>query len=222
MPPVIPQPIRVQIRQEVAERILDGRLPPLAPVRHAEVAAELGVSVTPLREALIELAREGLLESRPNRGFVVVPLAERELRDLYELISLLETAALRDLPTGAVRYEPLDVLNHELADAAGDPWRAVKVDVEWHRVLLVADPNQIRKKVLEGLKLRATRYAYAYLREVGRIPRSVAQHRRIAERLREGDVEGAARELEENWRPRRMLEWLEDYEKRTGTTFPPE
>jgi len=220
MPKLVAQPIRARIRQEVTDRILDGRLPPLSPVRHAEVAEELGVSVTPLREALIELAREGLLEARPNRGFVVAPFGERELRDLYETIGMLETAALRGHLPEPSRYDRLEALNRDLGEAGGDPWRAVKLDIEWHRELLADDPNEIRREVLDGLKLRAVRYAYAYLREVGRIPRSVEQHGTILERLRAGDVAAAVRELEDNWRPRRMLEWLEDYEKRTSGAAP--
>lgn len=220
MPRVVAQPIRAQIRREVADRILDGRLPPLAPVRHAEMARELGVSVTPLREALIELAREGLLEARPNRGFVVAPFGERELRDLYALIRQLEAGSLRDHPPAASRHERLGALNRELAGATGDPWRAVELDIEWHRELLADDPNEIRREVLEGLKLRAVRYAYAYLREVGRIPQSAEEHRTILVRLRDEDVAGAARALEENWRPRRMLEWLDDYERRAPGAAP--
>lgn len=220
MSKVVARPIRTQIRQEVADRILDGRLPPRAPVRHAELAEELGVSVTPLREAMIELAGEGLLESRPNRGFVVAAFCQQEIRDLYELISMLETAALRDAPPAASSYARLHALNRELADAAGDPWRAVKLDIAWHRELLVDDQNAIRKEVLDGLKLRAVRYAYAYLREVERIPRSVEQHETIIVRLRHADEAGAVRALEENWRPRRMLQWLEDYEERTSAATP--
>lgn len=217
MPKVVAQPIRALIRREISDRILDGRLPPLAPVRHTEMADELGVSVTPLREALIELAREGLLEARPNRGFVVAPFGERELRDLYEVVSQLETTALRDHPPGPGRYDRLEAINRELADAGGDPWRAVELDIAWHCELLADDPNEVRRDVLDGLKLRAVRYAYAYLREVGRIPRSVEQHRTIMAWLRDDDLAAAARELEENWRPRRMLEWLADYEKRTSS-----
>lgn len=216
MPRVVAQPIRAQIRRELTDRILDGRLPPLAPVRHTEMADALGVSVTPLREALIELAREGLLEARPNRGFVVAPFGERELRGLYELISQLETTALRDHPPDPGRYGRLEAITSDLADAAGDPWRAVELDIAWHRELLADDPNEVRREVLEGLKRRAVRYAYAYLREMGRIPRSVEQHRTIVGRLQAGEIEGAARELEENWRPRRMLEWLAEYETRTS------
>lgn len=221
MPKVVAQPIRALIRREIADRILDGRLPPLAPVRHAEMAEELGVSVTPLREALIELSREGLLEVRPNRGFMVAPFVERELEDLYELISQLETTALREHPPDPSRLEGLDALNRELADAGDDPWRAVELDIAWHRELLADDPNEVRRDVLDGLKLRAVRYAYAYLREVGRIPRSAEQHCTIMERLRDDDLSAAARALEENWRPRRMLEWLADYEGRRPPSASP-
>lgn len=214
MPQIVAQPIRARIRQEIVDRILDGRLPPLTPVRHAEMAEELRVSVTPLREALIELAAEGLLEARPNRGFIVAPFDARELRDLYELISMLETAALRDTGVADPRLERLDALNGELANASGDPWRAVELDMTWHRELIADDPNQIRKEVLGGLKLRAVRYAYAYLREVGHIPKSVEEHHAIIRRLRDGDLDEAVRALAENWRPRVMLGWLEDHERR--------
>jgi len=220
MPHVVAQTLRAQIRQEVLDRILDGRLAPCAPVRHARVARELDVSVTPLREALIELAREGFLEAHPNRGFAVAPFGADELRDLYDLIGDLESAALRGGPPSAARMDVVQALNRDLADAGGEPWRAVQLDIAWHRELLADAPNEIRRTVLAGLKTRAVRYAYAYLRDRERIPRSVEQHATVLARLRDGDMDGAVRALADNWRPPVMLRWLEEYERRSATSAP--
>ena len=215
MPQIAAQPIRSRIRRDLLDRILDGRLAPLQPIRLADAATELGVSVTPLREALIELETEGFLEARPNRGFVVAPFRARELQDLYALIGTLEVTAVRETPPTSKHLDRLEALNRKLAAASGDGWRAVKLDLEWHRTLIAASPNEILREVVARLKLRSARYAYAYLRQADRISSSVEQHGEIIARLRRGETEDGLRVLQENWRPRIMLRWLQEHEAGT-------
>ena len=88
-------PLRSDLLEQVTARVLDRRLAAGARVNEVHLARELGVSRTPLREALIGLADRGLLVSAPGRGFLVPPFDPDEARRLYPLVAELEALALR-------------------------------------------------------------------------------------------------------------------------------
>src|SRR3954449_7857359 len=88
-------PLRSDLIEEITTRVLDGRFAAGARVNEVHLARELGVSRTPLREALIGLADRGLLVSAPGRGFLVPPFDPDEARRLYPLVAELEALALR-------------------------------------------------------------------------------------------------------------------------------
>ena len=81
-------------RALLSQPILEGRLEPDSCLNEVHLADELGVSRTPLREALSRLRQTGLVLSKPNRGFFVAPLSGAEARDLYELLAVLKANAL--------------------------------------------------------------------------------------------------------------------------------
>jgi DNA-binding FadR family transcriptional regulator len=79
-------PLRADLRLKVLERILNGKLSPGVRVNESRLAKELGVSRTPLREALFQLEREGFVRSDRDRGFSVEPMSAREIRELYPML----------------------------------------------------------------------------------------------------------------------------------------
>ncbi|HZV08428.1 MAG TPA: GntR family transcriptional regulator, partial [Novosphingobium sp.] len=83
-----------QVFDVLRERILAGQVPTSSPIRQDALAAELGISKIPLREALARLEQEGLLESQTNRGFFVRPMSTRELEEVYALRLKLEPDAV--------------------------------------------------------------------------------------------------------------------------------
>jgi DNA-binding GntR family transcriptional regulator len=83
------------ILAELRRCLLDGGVPPGTPIPPDEVAAVFGVSRIPVREALMTLIGEGLVEHRPNAGYTVAKLTTAELRELYLVREVLETAALK-------------------------------------------------------------------------------------------------------------------------------
>ena len=89
------QNLSSQALEEIRRLILEGNLAPGGPIVESGLAADLGVSRTPLREALHSLEREGLVTSEPGRGFLVAQLVAREAQELYPLRALLEPLALR-------------------------------------------------------------------------------------------------------------------------------
>lgn len=194
-------PLRDDLRQVVLDRILSGELPPGSRITESRLAAELGVSRTPLREALFHLENDGFVRSDLARGFSVAPLSVREVRETYPILQALESLALRSLGAVAVAAVPeLRRINQELAAAAGDPERGRFLDHQWHDALLAACPNRRLLELIGRLKETVSRYERLYMRDRALVAASVAQHLRIVEALEAGEFESAVRETEENWR----------------------
>src|SRR5262245_9415830 len=104
------------IANKLRSMIIDGRLPPGARINEVHLAASLGVSRTPLREALSRLANEGAVAVEPRRGFFVAPLSTTELEQLYSIRPVLDPEALRIAGVPApCRLRNLRILNRRLA-----------------------------------------------------------------------------------------------------------
>src|SRR6516164_1747566 len=88
------KPLRDDIHALLRERIVKGGVPPGNRLQDVQLASELGVSRTPVREALLRLEREGLVESDPNRGFFVAPLSRQEVLEIYPMVWALKCLAL--------------------------------------------------------------------------------------------------------------------------------
>ncbi len=170
-------------------------------VRDTVLAGHLGVSRTPVREALIRLAREGVLDADAGRGFRVRPLDRRELREVGAILAELEPLALRlaPEPTGE-RLERLAEIGRLLEQTRGDIGRAVELDESWHQVLLGGCPNRRLLDLIATLRQVPRRYLHAYLREAGRLSLSTLHHTRLLAALRQGGREAAAGLLERRWR----------------------
>ncbi len=191
------QPRRAAVYHTIRERLLRGDPAPGRPVNESRLAAELGVSRTPLREALFLLEHDGFVRSDLARGFSVLPLSAREVREVYPIIWGLECLALR-ATTGSVDTAAIERINGALG-RAGDPAQALDADTHWHATLLGACPNGRLLRTLASLKDVAFRYEYAYMRAPDLIEVSVAQHRAISRALAARDVARAVALLEAHW-----------------------
>jgi DNA-binding GntR family transcriptional regulator len=203
-------PLGTQVYGEIRQLIERGELAPAARVRDAELAGRLGVSRTPVREALLRLALEGLLDADTGRGFRVRQLDRSELRDVGAILAELEPLALRgagEFP--AERLERLGEIARQLEQTRGDIGRAVELDEAWHELLLEGCPNRRLRELIATLRQVPRRYAYAYLREAGRVSLSTLHHTRLLAALRAGDLEAAVRLLERRWR--RGIEEMETW-----------
>lgn len=205
-------PLREQVHRAVVGRILREELPPGSRISDSVMAAELGVSRTPVREALLRLEREGFLEVDVGRGFFVKPLSATEMREVYPILWTLEILALRSqppLPRSSIAE--LDRVNAELSGAGDDPERRIDLDVEWHQALLAGCENRRLLEMIASVKAVVRRYEYAYMQNAGFIPVTTRTHDEIARALERGDVEAAVPLLESNWRfgMEEMLHWFE-------------
>lgn len=203
-------PLRDQVHHALAERILRDELKPGSRISDTTLARELGVSRTPIREALLRMEREGFLEADLGRGFFVKPLSVREVREVYPVLWTLEVLALRTagtLPPG--RQAELDALNARL-EAEDDAERRIDLDGEWHALLLGGCGNEHLMATIAAQKAVIRRYEYAYMQNAGHIPLSTRTHQEIAALAAAGDAEAAVPLLENNWRftMDSLLGWL--------------
>jgi DNA-binding GntR family transcriptional regulator len=213
MPPIPRTPLRQQVRRELLKMIFDGTLAVGERIAEREVAERLGVSRTPVREALMALEEEGIVESRPARGFAPAPLSAQDVRETYPLIAALEVLAIRGTDPAALAGlgARLRELAAGLAAAGDDPRALQRLDDRWHGQLVAACGNGRLLRTLEGLKRVVRRYELAWLDDGERVEVSAAQHAAIADALAAGEVAEAARLLELNWRATMagLLGWLE-------------
>ncbi len=205
---------RVNVSEAVAAAvramIVDGRLGPGDRINEVRLSEALGVSRTPLREALNRLASEGALSSTPAIGYSVRPLNVEEFGQLYDIRPLLDPEALRlaGLPSVA-RLAKLEALNRRFA-AARDAETAITLDDEWHLELIAACDNRVLVEMIESLMLRTRRYEVALLRERPNRLRAGDDHDQILAALRAGDLPGACAALKVNMQSGRepIVAWL--------------
>ena len=193
-------PLGDQVYQGILKRIQHGSLPPGSKIQDSQLAAELGVSRTPVREALARLAWDGVLAAQPGRGFKVKPLEARELREVGGLLGVLEPLALELSPNFAPsQVDRLADLVSQLERTRGDIGRCVDLEDEWHRVILENCPNQRMLQIILSLRHVARRYLHAFLAGAGRVSLSTVFHARIVDALRREDRAAAAQLLQRQW-----------------------
>jgi DNA-binding GntR family transcriptional regulator len=197
----LPDPLRAHATGQIRLRILSSALPPGVRVNEGALARELGISRTPLREALFGLEREGLVVSHARRGFFVSPLDVKDAREVYPLLASLEALALRmgakEMAADRVALERLNSVFR--AAAAVDPSGAVEADRAWHERLVSHCGNERLIVMVQQLRGTALRFELHFLSERRSVLESARQHAAILDATVQGAVAKAARLLEDNW-----------------------
>jgi DNA-binding GntR family transcriptional regulator len=190
-----PQPAARRAYDHVKERLLAGAYEDGELLSEGTIAQELGISRTPVREALLQLQSEHLLTLYPKRGALVTPVSGREVAELFESRLLLERhclrAALPPAPGLLAALEAELARQRELlahADFAG----FVTADREFHRLWVAAAGNRILLDLYDRLRDRQQRVTATMIATDERRPHElVAEHERIRDALRDGDAEAA-------------------------------
>ena len=188
------------MHRRVLERVAAGSIPPGTRIKDSALAADLGVSRTPVREALLRLVREGVLAADMGRGFSVRPLDAVEMQETGVVLARLEGLALElsgDIP--AERLAELSEIDRQLAAVRGNPERCIDLDEQWHRALLQGCSNERLLSMIRSLWQVPRRYMRAYLRHEGHLTLSTQHHARIIEALRRKDRETAAARFSFHW-----------------------
>lgn len=179
--------------------IVSGRLAPHERLIERRLAEQLGISRTPLRAALFELQRDGLVCEHSGRGLLVSPLSVEEITETYQLLAALERAALLHSPAAtADKLSRLKAASKRRSRAA-DVENTIAADLEWHRALTNCSTNEMAKRILEPLRARVDRYERAFFSTASNDARSMVEHAIIEEMLEAGDTAAAADQIETHW-----------------------
>lgn len=195
----------------IRDMIVDGRLAAGERINEVHLALRLGLSRTPLREALNRLVSEGAIESRPRIGYFVKPLTLAECDQIYDLRPILDPAALSmaGLPS-ARQLSRLEALNRKIVRDSS-PQAFVALDEEWHLALLEHCPNRALVEIIQGVMMRTRRYELALIEEEAGPERAAADHQRILTCLARSDLNGACEALKLNMQNGKapIMAWLE-------------
>jgi len=190
--------ISEEVANTVRQLIVDGTIAAGSRINEVHLARELGVSRTPLREAIARLVREDTLVTVPRVGAFVRPLTVEEFEQIYPIRALLDPEALRlsGLPS-RLEIDRLERLNARI-DAATDPDTIIALDDEWHLLLIGNCPNEVLIDLIRAFMRRTRRYELALMRERRQVDVATDTHREIIAALRRSDLEGAAAILKHN------------------------
>jgi DNA-binding GntR family transcriptional regulator len=188
------RPMYELVAERVRARILSHRQAPGSWIDEQALCAEYGISRTPLREALKVLATEGLVTMRPRRGAYVTEMSERDVTEVYHLLSLLESDAAGEVArnAGDAELAELAALHAQLESAVNDRERFFALNEAFHLRVLDLAGNRWRAQVVADLRkvMKLNRH-HSLFRE-GRMTESLNEHRALMLALRRRD--GAAAE----------------------------
>lgn len=182
--------------RRLIEEIRTGELAPGDRLRESELAGRLGISRTPVREAIRRLEADGLVVHLPRQGAAIRRLDYAEIAELYEMRAVLEATAARLAARSAseVELEELAALNKEFA-AAGEGQRAYELNRQFHFMLLDAAKNRFLVKATEALRKTMLILGATTLMESERVRQAVDEHDRLLNALAERDGERAESEM---------------------------
>jgi DNA-binding GntR family transcriptional regulator len=183
-------------------RILDGRFPGGKLISEAEVAAEIDLSRTPVREAFVRLQSEGLLELYPKRGALVVPVSAQEVETVMEARLLIERFAVEKVirnDLDLTRSITKIIERQERLAERRSLRRFVDADRRFHRVFVEAAGNPVLLDLHDSMRDRQERMnLLAITRDDERLAQVLRQHHAIRAAVAERDLELARTELEEH------------------------
>lgn len=196
-----PRALYEEVAELLRQRIFRRELEPGSWIDELKIAEELGISRTPLREALKVLATEGLVTMKVRRGAYVTEVSEQDLADVYHLLSLLESDAAGVVAERAddTQLRELQALHDELEAATGDRERFFAINERFHMRLLEMADNRWRQQMVADLRKVMKLNRHNSLLKTGRIEESLAEHREIMRALLARQGELAARRMREHF-----------------------
>ncbi|MFA1710623.1 GntR family transcriptional regulator [Peribacillus frigoritolerans] len=199
---------RTSVREEaymiLRDWIVQGILAPGQQLRDKELAEQLGVSRTPIREALLRLEDEGFVETKPSRSTIVSPIRFEGVLNIYSIVWTLEKLAMEqafDFIEERHLFE-MEATNHEVKNAIdeGNQIVAVQKDNDFHSIYINLSTNDELKRILSGLKQKLTRMELFYFNQVSDVHLSVDEHDQIIQALRNGSLSMVLEVIEKNWK----------------------
>ena len=193
-------PLRDVVFNTLRSAIITGKLSPGERLMEIKLADELGVSRTPVREALRKLEREGLVITTARKGAQVAPINERDLKEVLEVRKSLESLAcqIASQKITPQQVEELKVMNGsiEKAIADNDTETITQLDIDFHEVIYQITENRRLIDILHQLKEHILRYRLQYIKDMKNKKNIVEEHKKIINALEGHNPKAARREIE--------------------------
>ena len=185
-----PRALYEEVAELLRQQIFNRALEPGSWIDELKIADEYGISRTPLREALKVLAAEGLVTMKVRRGAYVTEVNEKDLSDVYHLLSLLESdAAGVAARATSDQLKELQDLHAELEAAVDDRERFFAVNERFHMRVLEISDNRWRSQMVADLRKVMKLNRHNSLLKSGRIQESLAEHRAVMAALAARDAD---------------------------------
>lgn len=189
------QPLREAICETLRGAIRDGILTPGERLMEIQIAKELGVSRTPVREALRKLELEGFVIMMPRRGTYVANLSIRDVNEVFEIRTTLDALA-SGLAAERITQEELQRLKDLLVNIdkyikQNNLAKIVETDTEFHDLLYKASRNKRLVGIINNLREQLTRFRSTSMAVPGRLKETLEEHKKIVCAIEKGDTKGA-------------------------------
>src|SRR5215218_10466477 len=196
-----PRALYEEVAELLRQRIFKRELEPGSWIDEMKLAEEYGISRTPLREALKVLATEGLVTMKVRRGAYVTEVSEKDLSDVYHLLSLLESDAAGVVAQQATdaQIKELQALHKELEAAAGNREKFFAINERFHMRLLEIAGNRWRDQMVADLRKVMKLNRHNSLLKSGRIEGSLREHKAIVAALVARNAAAAAEKMRKHF-----------------------
>lgn len=189
-------PLRESVFATLRQAILHGELKPGERLLEISLSEKLGVSRTPIRDAIKMLEDEGLVTIKPRHGAIVASITEQNLKDVLEVRKDLDAFSCA-LACDRIGKEQLAKLKDacdafDQATQSRNAGEIAKADVAFHSVIVEATGNRKLFEIISSLSEQMYRYRFEYIKDISDYENLVQEHRQIYEYIRIGDKEKAA------------------------------
>ncbi len=203
--------------ERIKQAILTFEFLPNQNLVEGELAAQLRISKTPVRDALMRLEREGLVTRQPYKGTFVTDVNKQDMTNIFEIRICLEGLAVR-LAARALTQDDFATLQklineHEKALQAQNYSKASEINGKFHHVIYQRCSNQRLQDMLRNLEDHLTRYRLLSVSQGMRSDKSVAEHQAILDALLAGDVEAAVSSMEQHLSSAMNDLYVQDFEE---------
>ena len=186
------QPLREAVCEALRDAIRKGVLEPGERLMEVQVADELGISRTPVREAIRKLEQEGYVIMMPRRGTYVADVSESDVKEIFEIRSALEALAT-GLAARRIEQEELETLQSLLFEIEGyikknDIEKIVETDIKFHGLLYQVSRNERLVNIISNLKEQLARFRTLSMSYPGRLYETLEEHSEMVEAIANGDV----------------------------------
>lgn len=188
-------PLRDVVFNTLRQEILTGKLKPGEHLREITLANKIGVSRTPVREAIRMLELEGLVKMMPRKGAQVADISQKELTDVLEVRNALEQLAI-ELACQRITPEQIEqlkenVVEFKAATRSGDVTRLAQIDVDFHDIIFSATDNRRLIQMLNNLREQMYRFRFEYLKDSDVYEGLIEEHIQVIKNLEERDIQAA-------------------------------